>query len=377
MSDPSVNILSRFIKALLHGILDSTGQDGVRSIFVGGSIAAGEVARRYNGSRVEFYSDVDLYIVLDDEADVGLLRNRFAAVVARLPLEDSDFVFYRAPDVGVYTFEGLAGQPARPGTVGLETRHMMLYGDSSIPGKAALRIGNDIALEESFYLLENRLLELSLPGVKNTDEGYRSYVACKMCLDAAAATLIAKGLYTTGRTESVRKLFGLGMDRDIGWSDEQLALVNRCDTALRRMPDTDWNRTVPAEQTLAAAAALSLDVWKNIASDTGGDWSSTLLRRCRTGEYLRNFRQFRAINSRCGFRRRGGLLSGAGLARYSPVDALRMSALIEYLYRDKQNRPEINGVVQSVAPYLDKLTRLCGFEDGSLVERSNRMYRSL
>jgi hypothetical protein len=344
---------------------------------VGGSVAAGEVARSYNGSLVEFYSDIDLYIVVDDGADVESLRSLCAGAVSQLPLRDSDFVFYRGPDVGVYTFDDLAGQPARPGTVGLDARHMMLYGDSSIPEQAARRIGDQIAVEESFYLLENRLLELALLDNENTDEGYRSYVACKTCLDAAAATLVAKGVYTPGRTERVQKLFALGMETGIGWSDEQLALVNRCDTALRCMPDTDWNRTVPAGQTLEAAAALSLDVWKRIASDTGSDWSSTLLRRCRTGEYLRNFRQFRAINSRCGFRRRGGVLSGAGLARYSPVDVLRMSALIEYLYRDRLNRPEINGVVQTVAPYLDKLTRVCGFEDGTLVERSNRMYRAL
>jgi hypothetical protein len=54
-----------------------------------------------------------------------------------------------------------------------------------------------------------------------------------------------------------------------------------------------------------------------------------------------------------------------------------MSALIDYLDRDENNRPEIGSIVQSVAPFVDRLTRLWGFADGPLVERANRMHRSL
>ena len=65
------------------------------------------------------------------------------------------------PDVGVYTFEDLAGQPARPGTVGLDRNHRMCFGDESVPASAARRIGSRIPVEEALYLLENRLGELA------------------------------------------------------------------------------------------------------------------------------------------------------------------------------------------------------------------------
>lgn len=376
MSDPSIDILSRYIKQLLNAVLEAAGHDVVRCIFVGGSVAGGEVASRVGDGVVEYYSDVDLYVVVDDRADTDGLGSLCAAAAGDVPLRGEDYVFYRGPDIGVYTFEDLANQPARPGTVGFGRRHMLLYGEDGLPAQVAKRIGEKIDPAESFYLLEHRLLELSLLDPEASEDGYVSYVACKTCLDAAAATLVADGIHTPDRTERVRKLFALGMDRDLGWSEEQLALVNRCETALGRMPERDWAQTVPAGDTLAAATTLALDVWKHIASRAGGDWSSTLLRRCHKGEYLRNFRQFRALNSRRGFRR-GSLLSGTSLARCSPVDVLRMSALIDYLNRDRENQPEINGVMATVGPYLDKLTRVCGFENGTLVERSTRMYRAL
>ncbi len=382
MSDPSIDILSQFIKKLLSGVLEAANGADVRAVFVGGSVAGGEAASRVIGSTVEIYSDVDLYVVLGDSADLDEVRHRCRAAGAELPLRGDGFVFYRAPDVGVYTFEDLATQPARPGTVGLDSRHMMLFGEKDIPEKAALRIGSNISHEESLYLLENRLLEMvvlqsDLEKEDGVDGGYGSFVACKTCLDVVAATLIVYGQFEAGRSDRLRRLQALGMNEDIGWSDAQLDFAGLCDTALRRMPAADWAESVPFELTAAAAVALALHVWKHIAAGFENDWSSTLLRRCRNGEYLRNFRQFRALNARCGFKQRGAMMSGAKLSRYSPVDALRMSALIHYLNDRDSNKPEINNVMQSVGQYLDRLTVDCGFDTGNLLARSAKMYMNL
>jgi hypothetical protein len=382
MSDPSIDILSRFIKKLLSGVLEAADGADVRAVFVGGSVAGGEVACRANGSLVEIYSDVDLYVVLGESADLDDVKHRCRAAGAALPLRGDGFVFYRAPDVGVYTFEDLASQPARPGTVGMDTRHMMLYGEKDIPEKAATRIGVNISHEESLYLLENRLLELwvlqsGVDGKEGVDAGYASFVACKTCLDVVAATLIVNGRFEAARSDRLSRLRALGTDEKIGWSDSQLDFAGLCDRAFHKMPDADWAESVPFELTAGAVISLALHVWKQIAAGLGNDWSSTLMRRCRNGEYLRNFRHFRALNARCGFKQRGAMVSGAKLSRYSPVDALRMSALIHYLNNIDSNKPEIDNVMQSVGPYLDRLTRECGFDTGNLLARSAKMYKNL
>jgi hypothetical protein len=382
MSDPSIDILSRFIKELLSGVLEAADGADVRAVFVGGSVAGGEAACRVNGSSVEIYSDVDLYVVVGDSADLEDVKSRCRAAGGNVPLRGDGFVFYRAPDVGVYKFEDLASQPARPGTVGLGTRHMMLYGEKDIPENAARRIGNNISPGESLYLLENRLLEMSVlqsrAGEKDSiDAGYASFVACKTCLDVVAATLIVSGQFEAGRSDQLRRLRAMAMDEDIGWSDAQLEFAGLCDTALHKMPAPGWAESVPFELTAGAAIALALNVWKRIAAGFEKNWSSTLMRRCRNGEYLRNFRQFRALNTRCGFKQRGAMVSGAKLSRYSPVDVLRMSALIHYLNDNDSNQPEIEHVMQSVGPYLDRLTSHCGFDNGRLLARSAEMYMNL
>ena len=382
MSDPSIDILSRFIKELLSGVLEAAKGADVRAVFVGGSVAGGEAACRVNGSMVEIYSDVDLYVVVGESAGLNDVKRRCRAAAASVPLRGDGFVFYRPPDVGVYSYEDLASQPARPGTVGLGKRHMVLYGEKDIPINAARRIGDHISPEESLYLLENRLLEMSVlqSGVEKKDgidAGYASFVACKTCLDVVAATLIINGQFEAGRSDRLRRLQALSMTEDIGWSDAQLEFAALCDAALQKMPAPGWAESVPFELTAGAAIALALHVWKRTASSVENEWSSTLLRRCRNGEYLRNFRQFRALSASLGFKQRGVVVTGAKLSRYSPVDVLRMSALIHYLKNSDSNKPEIENVMQSVGPYLDRLTRHGGFDNGKLLERSAKMYMNL
>ena len=121
-------------------------------------------------------------------------------------------------------------------------------------------------------------------------------------------------------------------------------------------------------------------MWRRIASGLfdvdEDDWSAMVLKRCHTGDYIGNFRQFRAMNARCGFKRRGALAAGVHLSRYSPIDALRLSAILEYLHRDEELRPQMTALSQTLGPFLERLTAGCGFTEGSLEERAYAMYRA-
>ena len=81
------------------------------------------------------------------------------------------------------------------------------------------------------------------------------------------------------------------------------------------------------------------------------------------------------MNTRCGFKRRGAIGAGVHLARYSPIDALRLTALVDYLSRRESIQPDVGRLMAAMGPYLDRLTRECGFSTGSLNERAFDMYR--
>jgi|GEM_PF-2093338 len=395
MSDPSIDIIPRFVDQLVSTILDELGRDGVRAVFAGGSVARGEISYCAADNGVDIYSDVDLYVVVGDGVDLEDARRRARDVTTGVALVGDGYRFYRQPDIGVYTFEDLAAQPARPGTVGLDAHHLILHGDPDVPIQAAARIGNNIAVEESLYLLENRLIELAvlqsrlcrLPRDVSPENqrneltsGYYAFTVCKTGMDVASAALIAHGDYVAGRTDRLRRLAAMGTDPGSSWAEERFDAVTRCGDALDRLPSRDWAQGVASDAMAAEVVSLALAVWRRIASGLfdveADDWSAMVLKRCHTGEYIGNFRQFRAMAVRCGFKRRGALAAGVHLSRYSPIDALRMSAFLDYLQRDAELRPHVTSLSQTLGPFLDRLTAVCGFSEGSLEERAYAMYRA-
>ena len=395
MSDPSIDIIPRFVDQLVSTILDELGRDGVRAVFAGGSVARGEISYCAADNGVDIYSDVDLYVVVGDGVDLEDARRRARDVTTGVALVGDGYRFYRQPDIGVYTFEDLAAQPARPGTVGLDAHHLILHGDPDVPIQAAARIGNNIAVEESLYLLENRLIELAvlqsrlcrLPRDVSPENqrneltsGYYAFTVCKTGMDVASAALIAHGDYVAGRTDRLRRLAAMGTDPGSSWAEERFDAVTRCGDALDRLPSRDWAQGVASDAMAAEVVSLALAVWRRIASGLfdveADDWNAMVLKRCHTGEYIGNFRQFRAMAVRCGFKRRGALAAGVHLSRYSPIDALRMSAFLDYLQRDAELRPHVTSLSQTLGPFLDRLTAVCGFSEGSLEERAYAMYRA-
>jgi len=389
MSTPeNKDIVARFTDELVGLVLSALGRSAVSCVFVGGSAATGEVSCCNVGGECEVYSDVDLFVVVGEGVDLEGARRTVREAVDGLSVSGDGFRFFRAPDVGVYTFDDLAGQPARPGTVGLEAHHRVLFGDLEVPGRAAARIGGKMALTEALYLVENRLSELSGVLHAKTGEGggpgrFLAFNVCKACLDVGTAALISMGQFAPVRRERValvRESLASGELRE-RWGRGAAGLFERCAQALEKLPSPEWASDVGDRDTVEAVTAFALSEWRRTASECypedADDWSAMILRRCHTGEYVDNLRRFAAMSARRGFSRRGAIVAGIHLSRYSAIDALRLSTLMELLYRDENIKPEIGTLIQTLGPFLDRLTRAYGFVSGSLAERSYAMYRAV
>lgn len=387
MTDPANDIIARFADALVARVISALGEEHVSSVFLGGSVAAGEALWCHADGVIEIFSDVDLYVVVDDGIDPYDARQRAREVGAGVQLDGPGYQFHRPPDVGVYSFEDLASQPARPGTVGLGRFHLMCYGDPAVPSRVAERIGTSIAPVEALYLLENRLAEMAVleqrlrARPRDAGDSYLTFTLSKAALDAAGASYVVRGTYDPSRSARVRALSTLSnaAAADAAWSAAPLEIARRAGERLERMPAPDWAGGVDPADEADEVSALLLDRWKIIAaSELGGDpddWAALVLRRCRTGDYMGNYRQFRAVNARCRFIRRGAIAAGVHLSRYSPVDALRLSALVDYLHRRDAQRPDVDRLAKTLHPFLDRLTRECGFLEGPLLQRTMDMAR--
>jgi hypothetical protein len=382
-----MDIIARFTDSLVATILEELGRDNVRSVFLGGSVAGGEASYCVTGEGLEVYSDVDLYVVVGAGVEAENARGRAREAAARLSLVGEGYRFCRAPDVGVYTIDDLSSQPARPGTVGLDSNHRMLFGDPDVPAIASKQIGIYIDQAEALYLLENRLNELASLEIARrrigTAEGergdrYHTFVLCKTGLDVGTASLVYRGEYSPKRSRRLERLAALAAVGDSEWPGERFEILRRCGDALGKMPAPDWSESVPRVETADAVVSLALTQWMRMAAALypGGseDWCDLVLQRCHTGEYASNFRQFRAMTARCGFTRRA-LVAGIHLSRYSPIDALRVWGLVEYLKDDAEDRPGVERLVQTLGPFLERLTRACGFSRGELTERLFEMQR--
>jgi hypothetical protein len=130
-----------------------------------------------------------------------------------------------------------------------------------------------------------------------------------------------------------------------------------------------------------AVTDLALEAWKIIAavlwSDGSGDWRSLIKARCRMGEYLNNSRQYLIVSGSFGVKRVNSMKSVIHMARYSPRDTLRLSALIGYLADNPATSEQAAEIKQSMDPFLDRLTRICGFSQGTLAERTSAMYEAI
>jgi hypothetical protein len=390
MKTPHDDIIVSFIQGLVDTVLSAVGQDAVRSVFAGGSAAVGDLSYCEVDGRLEIFSDVDLYVVLKDGVDPDEARASAREATAQYPLAGEDFVFFRGPDVGVYTFEDLMAQPARPGTVDLADHYSMLYGDASIPVDTANFISREIDPAEGLYLIENRLMELAeykriLRDAADRDAADRltAFLCCKTGMDAVSSALIAIGRYDSSRVNRTKAFEAsiAGGELAQWFDDEQLSFIEKCRCARERQPRHVDRPVESLEQMEAAAVALALNTWKHVAErhfpGSRGDWRTMILKRCRLGEYISNFRQFMVVSRRCGVKRAGSVKAGIHVARYRPLEMLRLYALIKYLCDNEETRSHGREIKQQIEPAIDKLTRICGFRLGTLAERTCEMYRAI
>ncbi len=355
--------------------MDRVGARSIRTIFAGGSVATGNVAAIEVDGVLEILSDIDLYIVVNDDVNEAEVRRMARGAVDDVVAEPG--VHYaREHDVGVYTRDELLAQPLRPGTVHLARQHVLLYGDNDVFNGMGEMDSTQIPVVEGLYLIENRLREqFVMRGTFEDDRNVRlrRFHALKICLDAATAELVGAGKYSPlleVRLERLRGLAGEGLvpgdamdvysEAWVAWRDLGSHLLGTGEVVLCEK----------------AATVAALGAWKRIASrilsPSDARWSSLVDRRCHFGDYVYNFRQFLIVCKRQGLRRRDVAWSGIHLARYAPLDALRIAALADYA-GELANE---NGTAPLVA-YLDGLTSLCGFVEGGVVDRAVAMSQAV
>lgn len=235
----------------------------VLAILAGGSHPVGEAVWWDRGDRALSLSDVDLWVVVPDEAAkrAALARARAAreGLTARL-LEAG----LAAPlDAGFHTPRDLAGLPARPAVIDLARSGRVIEGDATWLERVPRWTAADVPGEEIALLLENRGLELlhAWWGLRAEDplERLRArHATLKSALDLAAVTTLARGELPPGIAARVAAARALLEHESAGGATgvslARLAPLWEAALAWRRRPEpgdpaaarAEWQRVVQA-----------------------------------------------------------------------------------------------------------------------------------
>ncbi len=201
--------LSEILACVLPAVRAAAG-DALETVLLSGSHATGEAVWAVREGRRVSLSDLDLYVVMRDEAAVTVARRAL-----RLPPPD---VLLRAGlagpvEAGFVTLDGLARMPARPGTVELARSALAVAGKPETLARLPRREPAEIDLDERLRLLENRAFELLwarlvwAPGL----DGLRAHHAVLKCaLDLAASRALAQAELPAGAATRVTRAIELG-----------------------------------------------------------------------------------------------------------------------------------------------------------------------
>ena len=373
--DSPIELLRVRAQALCADILAGVPAGFVRAAFLGGSAARGEVWAVRVEENWEIYSDLDLYVIVCGPRALGPVRAQAKAASERLPAAGAGARFLRGADVGVYTLEDLAAQPARPGTVELARESFWLYGDRAVFDALAPGEARAIARDEALYLLENRIAELSWVAAPADAprERLARVLALKTRLDVGAAHLIVDGSYTPAvraRAEAIRARPPVTMSARVRADlDEAFSDYDRLDAYVRA-------GSGPAE--VARAAALAADAWRTLAERVlgapGGTAAALVNRRCAHGRRWHNYREFVRLRHASGASRGQSAVRGLRLASFSPRAALRTHALVAALRRaDPASRPGLAAIER----YVERVTGALGFAGGSIERRAAAAHRAI
>ncbi len=345
-------------------------QDAIACIFAGGSLARGEAWYARIDGELEVYSDVDLYVVVDDEAKLAAVRSAAASLATP---EAGGVRFLRPPDVGVYTRSDLAAQPARPGTIDLPVHHLLLHGDSSVPERLPRLDPSRIVREEALYLLENRVTEIAAtdPGSQGGRERLTMILALKARLDVHVAHAIAEGSFVptlAARAKAFASAPSAGLD---AVAHDDIA------DAYRAAADPGaWLAGRRGREERERALSVLTRAWRALAGNVLGlpNESSIELAvatRCREGARIENARELVRLRHHAGLSVGRALSAASRLSQRSPRATLRLDGLVRELHA----RGEYDARHFSAhEAYMDRLTRTFGFTDGPQEVRARTMH---
>jgi len=179
-----------------------------RAVFVAGSHASGTAAWVDHDGRTLSLSDVDLYVVLDDEPACRAARARQRSARADLARRTIGFGLAAPLEAGFHTPAGFARLPARPGTIELARHGRVIHGDARLADLVPQVGPDDVSDDEIALLLENRGCELlwCRPLLHSADPLSRlkgRHAVLKCALDLAGVAALLGGAYPDGLASRV------------------------------------------------------------------------------------------------------------------------------------------------------------------------------
>jgi hypothetical protein len=386
-------ILSEFSARVAGAVVERLGGGSVESIFISGGAARNEIASFRTDAEIEIYSDLDVFVILRGESGLEAARRAARDAASKLPRRGRGFRIFPPPDVGVFSESDFAAQKARPGTVEIRESHAVLYGNEETPLKTSKFSASLIEPAEGLYLLENRLSEIAVLREEAKREGssgfarYLRYSLLKSCADAGSAVLILLGRFHPGRGERLKsfrtalargELEGLMPEGSAERIESSFDGLSRLQETLESGPLGDSPGGGADERT---EEKTLLGVWKRIAGriapEAPGEWAALLEWRCKAGRWVANARELAALAGRGSLSRAHVLIHSAQLARFSPVDSLRLWGLAVALAETDRSGGDpraCDAAAKRFIAHLDDLTKTFRYANGSVFDRARRMF---
>ncbi|HEU4928717.1 MAG TPA: hypothetical protein VFU38_02720 [Candidatus Krumholzibacteria bacterium] len=317
---PAIEIMRERAASAVGELVARVPAGVIRAAFAGGSVGRGEVWSASRNGALEIFSDIDLYVVISEDADEALVRRTSADVASTLPAAGEGVVFRRGADIGVYRWHDLLAQPVRPGTADLAEHHLWLFGDPSLVADLARALSRPMERSEALYLLENRAWDLL-----ETEPETSAATSAKVMLDVLAAHLIAEGRFVP--TYQRRR------------EADDAQPVRLTSSAARAAVDAA-ERFRRGETQVMPGGALSLvaEAWSALGASilfgagTSADAIAVLSARCARGRRFANYREFVRSRHRLNLSLLSAASAGLGFTALSPNAALRTHAVVRGLF---------------------------------------------
>lgn len=325
---PAIEIMRERAAAAVRDLIGRVPAGSIRAVFAGGSVGRGEVWSAARDGTLEIFSDIDLYVIIADDADASLVRRAGNEAAAALPAASDGVVFRRGIDVGVYHVEDLIAQPVRPGTIDLAEHHLWLFGDRAVVASLAGAWSRPMAPSEALYLLENRAWD-----VLEADSEGSMAVSAKATLDVLAAHLIAEGRFAP--TYAARR--AAHESQPVHFASPAAAAAVDAAERFRRGESGE-----PVEPEPGDTMALLTEAWCSLGASIlfgagrNANPVEILSVRCARGRRLSNYREFVRARHRMGLSNASAALAGLRFTALSPQAALRTHAIVRGLIESER-----------------------------------------